>query len=632
MTEEGTGILMAGAAVKGATTAVVKSFIDDVISPYLRGMASKKAETKIKAKLSRYARIVESKTRTIPTFANTAGILGLEDIYEPLTVVETSGEFSTVIDGYPNALFKKSRCIAITDDAGMGKSTLVKYIVRKSMSDNRGIPLLIELRRIRSGQSIIECLCNELAEASPDTPEGGALIDLFSRGNFIFVLDGFDEVEEALRPKLVAEINDISARFSFCYFILTSRPEYSVSLFPEFFQAGIKKLSKQQAHSLIRRYDADRGLAKLLIPKIDQARIGYFLGNPLLVTLLYRAFDHRNSVPPKRIIFYRQVYDALFQDHDLGKGDAFSRKKESGLDSEDFHRLIRALGFETFKSGRVSYDSSELVRFIEAACERSDITADPKRVSQDLLKSVPIFLRDGREVKWSHKSFQEYFASLYIHGDMGALRDELIKKMFNSPDVDKYREIFRFLGECDLGLMRSLCISPYVRSKLHGVESTEIPLRSIFSAVDLYYIGNISKRELFNIPSRLKKDLGIDLGNRRIATSWGSKGSSALLGALKADGGKFLLLSVIDPEMFPEFSKRARESNVVKWGETYGPVTFHINPDMKTFKSHLERLGSMSYIEAAANLCAISQSEISALAASENRRKAALKKCVLDDF
>ena len=70
--------------------------------------------------------------------------------------------------------------------------------------------------------------------------------------------------------------------------------------------------------------------------------VGEFLANPLLVSLLFKAFEYKQQVPFKKHVFYRQVYDALYHHHDLTKEPGFERKKHSGLDLEDFHRVLRA--------------------------------------------------------------------------------------------------------------------------------------------------------------------------------------------------------------------------------------------------------------------------------------------------
>lgn len=634
MAIEGLGALMTGAVVKGATTTVAKSFIDQVVVPYLQGMFTAKTEKHLKQRLGRYIRLLEAKTRTIPTFINTSGIVVLEDVYEPLSVHSPSLGLTVPVKGFPADLFSESRCLAIADDAGMGKSTIAKFVARRAISEHRPIPLLIELRRIRLGQSIISCLCQELAGGAEDSIEGKALIDLFSGGNFIFILDGFDEVEESLRREMVSEINEISVKFSFCYFLLTSRPEYAVSLFPEFLQLDILKLTVDQAYSLIRRYDGSRGLAKLLIPKIKDAGVEEFLGNPLLVTLLYRAFSHRNSVPSKRVIFYRQVYDALYEDHDLSKGDAFARKKESGLDSDDFHRLVRALAFETFRSARLSYSGTEMLELTSKAVTRSGLACDSKKVTNDLVKAVPLFLRDGLEIKWAHKSFQEYFASQYILLDTGSVREDLIKKMFDSREVIRYREIFRFVSEMDVGLMRNLCVLPLLEVLcLSDCTPEQFELNVICATADLYYIGGLQRKDRMRpISDLMREKLGVDIATRRTAITWGVGNLFALVGVLRERGERFLVLPTIDPEMFPKFTRASRAGFVSKWGDVYGDKVLHLNSSVGDFAGVRNSVGSMECIEAASNFYHVKYSSLQALRESAEQRSRAIDSCVLDEY
>jgi hypothetical protein len=624
-------ILLAGAAAKGATSSLVKSFIDQVVTPYLRGVLSKRAEKTVKANLSKYLKYIESKTRVISSVARSLPF-PFEEVYEPLTV-QADG-FSLEVDSYPRKLFEYSRCVAVTDEAGMGKSTLAKYILRCAIAERKNIPLLVELRRLRAGATLLESICEELLGKFGEADNLDEIKNLFSRGNFIFIFDGFDEVEEGLRPGLVKEINHLAAQFSFCYFLLSSRPEYSVSLFPEFAQVGIRKLTKSQADSLIKRYDAGRGLAKLLIPKVSQVGVQDFLGNPLLVTLLYRAFDHRNSVPPKRTSFFKQVYEALFQDHDLSKGDAYARKKESGLDREDFHKLIRAIGFETFKAGRVSYGSTEIADHIVNAMKRTEFSVDVKKVLDDLLKAVPLFIRDGTEIKWCHKAFQEYFASQYIHCDLSDSRDTAIRRMYVSQEFQKYTEIFRFLGECDVVRLRDVCIEPLL-SEVNESCSNDVPLElgCIFDAVDIYYVGSLGgKVEFSDIEARIEKRLKIDLSSKLTSATVNLDLAIATVGVLKERGGRYVLLPSMDSSNFGSFARKNMANLMKDWHHEFGKKIFHVNPTLDDLVKVASKLGSVAHVELAANLPLASRDKFEQIRKSRLERQEAIGALALDAF
>lgn len=551
---EGYTALIIGAATKGATVTLVKNYAEKVINPFIKMVQNQKSQSIIKGNLGRYTRNVEARTRSISSIAIPGGVFPLDEVYEPLRLRSEIADFSSVIDKYPSEMFSASRCCAITDHAGMGKSTLAKFIVRSSIKENKPVPLLIELRRIRRGDSILDALCRELADGTRESQSGTDLLQLFRDGNFVFILDGYDEIDEDARDSVTQEINQIAAEFQFCYFILTSRKEYGTSLFPEFISFEICDLEVEQAHSLIAKYDQNRGQAKQLISKIEEADVGEFLGNPLLVTLLYKAFDYRPFIPPRRATFFRQVFEALFMDHDLSKGDAYERKKLSGLDVDDFHKFIRSLGLTTLKSGRVAYSAEEFHQHLESSASRSGLKPDLGKIRSDLLRAVPLFVKDGSEVRWAHKSFQEYFAAQYIYLDAGNKRDSAIVQMFQSRNLPTYLEVLRFLSESSINMIQDALIEPLLRTAIEDSAESDPYLAITVKSADIYYLGNIpAKSEIKGrqtIMTLLKERTGFDAPDLpwRVFVDYSKRFSVVTI--LNNEGVRFASLPYFDKSNF----------------------------------------------------------------------------------
>ena len=256
----------------------------------------------------------------------------MESVYEPLELISEQVDSSIRISGYPYQLFDTGRCILVVDYAGMGKSTLTKYIFRCALRELQKIPVLVELRRIKDGETLLDLMCLDFVGEA----KGGVrdeLIGAMEEGNFVIFLDGYDELSPAVRQRISEEISKLSAEFQYCNFVLTSRPDPALTSFAGYLRYDIADLSKEEAFSLLRRYDDGRGVAENLISKVSSMpAVDEFLRIPLLVTLLYKAFDYKAVVPIKKNIFYRQVFDALYQDHDLSKEGAFERRKRSNLD------------------------------------------------------------------------------------------------------------------------------------------------------------------------------------------------------------------------------------------------------------------------------------------------------------
>jgi len=216
---------------------------------------------------------------------------------------------------------------------------------------------------------------------------------------------------------------------------LTSRPEDALASFGDFRKLQIKPLKPEEAYELLRRYDQYGKLSKLLISKIKEPRtfknIQEYLTNPLLVSLLFTAFEHKQSIPFKKHIFYRQVFDALFESHDLSKGDSFERIKISGLGTDEFHRVLRILGYLCLADGnKIEFTRDELNQIVQKAIDYcDDLKLKPADFIKDLLITVPLFTNDGIYFKWAHKSLQEYFAAQFIYLDAKKRQKDVLEKM-----------------------------------------------------------------------------------------------------------------------------------------------------------------------------------------------------------
>ncbi|GAA5044551.1 hypothetical protein GCM10011506_48120 [Marivirga lumbricoides] len=89
----------------------------------------------------------------------------LKDIYLPLTLaLESSAakEIEFCVTEYDKEFISTYQRILIIDTAGMGKSTISKKLFLSAIENNSGIPVFIELRRLKRNRSIIEEIYNEL--------------------------------------------------------------------------------------------------------------------------------------------------------------------------------------------------------------------------------------------------------------------------------------------------------------------------------------------------------------------------------------------------------------------------------------------------------------------------------------
>lgn len=70
----------------------------------------------------------------------------IDEIYQPLTIVKNNSQEKYYIYSCMKEMFSKYRNLMIIDQAGMGKSTIVKFLGMQWFREACGIPIIIELR------------------------------------------------------------------------------------------------------------------------------------------------------------------------------------------------------------------------------------------------------------------------------------------------------------------------------------------------------------------------------------------------------------------------------------------------------------------------------------------------------
>jgi len=449
-------------------TPLVPAIVDVFIKPKLQKLSKflKKASTdsllSVETNFTEYLERSYNKHAVIPILIFQNQQRELKDIYVPLTVRRERENESFKVENYPKDFLPKYRKVLIRDTAGMGKSTLMKRLFLSCLEEQKGIPIFIELRKIKGDDSIVNFIHRELNPIN-DEFDTDFILNLIRDGNFIFFFDGYDEIAQSERAKVTVNLHDFISKTSNNFFIMTSRPEASLASFPDFMEFDIQPLQLEEAFLLLRKYDRNNELSSEIISKLEGEiinNIKEFLGNPLLVSLLYKSYEYKRTIPLKKHNFYRQVYDALFENHDLTKPHI--RDKYSNLDSDSFHAVLRAMSFITIKQG-IEYNKDEILSYIrKAKTLLSNIDFKETDFLKDLLQTVPLFSKDGNYYRWSHKSIQDYFTALYIKEDTNERKVELLKKLIRSADNEKYENVLDLFYEIDNKVFRHFIIYEFL--------------------------------------------------------------------------------------------------------------------------------------------------------------------------
>lgn len=253
------------AATKAATTEVVKSIINNIVTPLaadgFKKILDKKESKKFSETLTKYLSDLEDKCANIKTIAFQNYPKKLTALYEPLTI--SSNSENTVIKVDRNAnIFKDKDKILIIDNAGMGKTTLSKRVILNEIERQSVIPIFIELRQLKD-DDIKKHLKTTLGVKSDISDT------FFSTIPFLYVFDGVDEIQNSIKSDLIKKISEFMNEQN-AKFLITSRHESDLSFFSKMTIFNINRLEKNEAYSLLKRYDEKNEIYESLVREIKK--------------------------------------------------------------------------------------------------------------------------------------------------------------------------------------------------------------------------------------------------------------------------------------------------------------------------------------------------------------------------
>lgn len=486
---------LAKVGVVALTEESVKSFVETKIKPIFANCGKDDLRSvELEDCLSEYLLRCYAKNNIMTTIVFGRLQKTLENLYIPLTLeaYRNKNEKWIVNENCYDILNVYSK-ILIVDMAGMGKSTIVKYFACQGINLDESIPIVIELRRLKKNQSILEYIQMQINSLDKNI-KVEEIVDILMKGDFVIFFDGYDEITNENKSEVLDAIQEFTNKATNTKIVITSRDEDDLNSLGEFKCVNIKPLTNEEAYELIKKYDNNGEISKKLIKKLEEDSsmkiLNDFLKNPLLVSLLYKTFEYKEEIPYKKIDFYEQVYAALFNDHDKTKGSAYVHEKKAKLDKFQFEQILRAFGFLCLKADKVEYSSQLVYQLLTQSIERFGwLKINVDDFLYDITHAVPFIQKDGNDYRWVHKSFMEYFASCFICYDNKQFEEKYLKKIISRSG---YYNILDFCYDMDTLNFRKYIILPYLEKYIDKyTKSFESAIFELIEKEDLYLAKQI---------------------------------------------------------------------------------------------------------------------------------------------
>lgn len=338
--------------------------------------------------------------------------------------------------------------VVISGTAGSGKSTFCKSIFLDLIENPIGIfPIFVELRHLNSDTdtSLFDFVLKNLTEIEPKFTKSQLEYSL-ELGKVLIIFDGFDELNNELREKYEKEIIELASRHQNILMLLSSRPDARFQSWEEFYVYRVLPLDKEKSKSLINKLDYDRQVKRKFLEALDHKlydKHESFASNPLLLTMMLLTYEQIAEIPNKIHLFYEQAFLTLFNKHDSLKS-LYKRKSFSSLPFDEFKKLLAAFSVVSYADRKYYFSEEDMSKYLLNALKISGMDVDVRLFLKDLLDTVCIMQRDGNGYTFTHRSFQEYFTSIFLvtysYGDKFKLinkiafvndRDDVIPMVFD---------------------------------------------------------------------------------------------------------------------------------------------------------------------------------------------------------
>jgi len=424
----------------------------------LRMRASYKAY--LSCVLDRYSKAKSFYIRREPTY--------LYDFYVPVGV---SCGRKHIRQASARTLFAISRFLVITASAGSGKSMLMRHLLLTAAQSQGKIPVFIELRTMEDPTvSLIEQIYRTL-KANKLALEKEYIHEAMKMGNFAFFLDGFDEIGISTRKSTAKQILGLSEFYDGNEIVVSSRPDDEFSGWQGFTVCDVDPLTLDQACALVEKIPVDpetksnfiRDLAERLFEDHRS-----FLSNPLLLSIMLMTYQQNADIPNKLSLFYSQAFDALFHQHDALKG-GFKRKRACALDIQDYGKVFAAFSLLTYDKRVFEFSRPQALDFLEKSKKISGLEFDTIGYLEDSLRAVSLLIEDGMFIRFTHRSFQEFFVAKFINGASRGVQEKLIWK-YEKDDLD---DVVDLLYEMNPELVEQVYLLPAIERLMRRVGGTD---------------------------------------------------------------------------------------------------------------------------------------------------------------
>ncbi|MEH6672041.1 NACHT domain-containing protein [Halopseudomonas sp.] len=461
--------------LEAATSSAISKLVEETILPITRGITHLSRNMIAKRQVILETCFTEYTKRCYQRYSKTKTLLyretpvKLKNFYVRTDLTKNNRKINE--NGFLDRL-KEDKRVVVSGTAGSGKSTFCKSIFIETIESKKGtFPIFLELRHLNSKKtgSLFDFVTQSLSTVDKNFKKEH--LDIALRlGKILLIFDGFDEIDSDKRDACEKELIELSNKYHNLMVIVSSRIDSRFSSWEEFHVYYVNPLDKKKSLELIAKLEYDTEVQEKFLHALDQKLYEThtsFASNPLLLTMMLLTYEQIAEIPNKIHLFYEQAFLTLFNKHDSLKS-LYKRKSSSELPLDDFKKILSAFCALSYLDRLYTFSEEKIFDLLSKSIKISGKTTKESLFLTDLLDSVCILQRDGLEYTFTHRSFQEYFASLFMTGLTSKNKFEILDKFALTNDRDM---VMPMLYDMHPDLVETEWVIPRLRNLLEQIEA-----------------------------------------------------------------------------------------------------------------------------------------------------------------
>jgi len=216
-------------------------------------------------------------------------------------------------------------------------------------------------------------------------------------------------------PRFERGLERLAKRYPQNRYVISSRPFSEFVSFQQFCVLELQPFTKEQAIRLIQKLDYCPDTPEIkerFLDDLDNRLYNSHLNfarNPLLLTIMLMTYERFAEVPSQMHVFYREAYLTLAKRHDATK-ILYTRQMRSGLNEDQIADCFAEFCFHTYLDKKYEVTEMEFAQYfslIDTKVRAGDFLFD-------ICYNVCLMFSEGGKYFFIHRSFQEYFAAVFM--------------------------------------------------------------------------------------------------------------------------------------------------------------------------------------------------------------------------